>query len=210
MRQLATSRKYLTKNRFKLFHCSIKCSVRQYALTELSNVLENKVFKGEVARLGSLRNQKAPFDQKNPFLAKISANRELHNGGDRSCMHIEIDIEGSKLRYESGDHIAVYATNDNFLVDGIGKRLNIDLDQVFTMTNVDEDASKKYPFPCPTTYRTALSHYLDITSPLRTNVLKDLAEYAKDEEEKKKLLLMGSSTPEGKELYNSWILKDHR
>ena len=61
-----------------------------------------------------------------------------------------------------------------------------------------EDASKRHPFPCPTTYRTALSHYLDITSIPRANVLKELAEYAEDEEEKKKLLLMGSNTPEGK------------
>lgn len=39
---------------------------------------------------------------KNPFLAPVRVNRELHNGGDRSCMHIEFDLEGSKLRYDSG------------------------------------------------------------------------------------------------------------
>ena len=64
--------------------------------------------------------------------------------------------------------------------------------------NFAEDASKKHPFPCPTTYRTALSHYLDITSCLRANTLKELAEYATDEAEKQQLLLMGSNTPEGK------------
>ncbi len=44
--------------------------------------------------------------------------------------------------------------------------------QVFTMTNVDEDATKKNPFPCPTTYRTALTHYVDITALPRTHILK--------------------------------------
>ena len=39
-----------------------------------------------------------PYDQKNPFLAPISVNRELHKGGDRSCMHIELDITQAKLR----------------------------------------------------------------------------------------------------------------
>jgi len=61
-----------------------------------------------------------------------------------------------------------------------------------------EEATKKHPFPCPTTYRTALLHYLDITSCPRTNVLKDLAEYAGDSEEKDFLLKLSRSTPEGK------------
>ena len=43
------------------------------------------------------------------------------------------------------------------------------------------DTSKKHPFPCPTTYRTALLHYLDITSVPKHYVLKELADYAADE-----------------------------
>lgn len=43
-----------------------------------------------------------PYDAKNPYLAKILVNRELHKGGGRSCMHIEFDIEGSKMRYDAG------------------------------------------------------------------------------------------------------------
>lgn len=44
-----------------------------------------------------------PFDQKNPFLAEIKVNRELHKSGDRSCMHIEVAIDGSKMAYEAGN-----------------------------------------------------------------------------------------------------------
>ena len=33
--------------------------------------------------------------------------------------------------------MAVYPTNDTTLVEKIGKRLNVDLDTVFTLTNVD-------------------------------------------------------------------------
>ena len=61
-----------------------------------------------------------------------------------------------------------------------------------------EEASKKHPFPCPTTYRTALGHYLDITNPPRTNVLKELSEYAEDETEKQFLLKMTGTSPEGR------------
>lgn len=44
----------------------------------------------------------SPYDAKNPFLAQIAVNRELHKGGDRSCLHIELDISDSKMRYEAG------------------------------------------------------------------------------------------------------------
>lgn len=185
-------------------------SMRQYTLTEHEDIVPEKQFSGEPVRLGSFRTQKPPFDAKNPFLAPVLVNRELHKGGDRSCMHIEFDITGSKIRYDAGDHVAVYPVNDPELVEAIGNRLDADLGKTFTLTNVDEDASKKHPFPCPTTYRTALSHYLDITNPPRTNVIKELSEYAQEEKDKEFLLKMTAATPEAKELYNNWILKDHR
>ena len=61
-----------------------------------------------------------------------------------------------------------------------------------------EQASKQHPFPCPTTYRTALSYYVDITSSPRTNVLRELAEYATNPEHKDFLLRITSATEEGK------------
>ena len=63
---------------------------------------------------------------------------------------------------------------------------------------LSDDATKKNPFPCPTTFRTALFYYLDITSLPTTQLLKELAQYASDESEKKSLQLMGSASEEGK------------
>lgn len=185
-------------------------NVRQYTLTVHENEPPEKVFKGEIARLRSFENQRPPYDAKNPYLAPVKVNRELHKSGDRSCMHIEFDISGSKIRYEAGDHVAVYPINDTEIVEAIGKRLNIDLDTVITLTNVDEEASKKHPFPNPCSYRTALLHYLDLTHCPRTHVIRELAEYATDEKEKEFLLKMTSPTPEGKNLYGDWVLKSHR
>ncbi|XP_064619119.1 NADPH--cytochrome P450 reductase-like [Lineus longissimus] len=185
-------------------------NIRQYSLTTHEDLQKEKVFSGEIARLGSFRTQKPPYDAKNPYLAPLVINRELHKGGGRSCMHIEFDISGSKIRYEAGDHVAVFPINDQELVENIGKRLGVDLDEVFTLTNVDEEASKKHPFPCPCTYRTALSHYLDITSNPRTHVLKELSDYCDDPKDKEFLLKMATSTQEGKTLYNEWIVKDCR
>ncbi len=37
-----------------------------------------------------------------PYLATVSAVRELHAGGDRSCVHVELDISGCQATYEAG------------------------------------------------------------------------------------------------------------
>ncbi|XP_049310045.1 NADPH--cytochrome P450 reductase isoform X1 [Bactrocera dorsalis] len=179
--------------------------MRQYRLLEQPNVQPDRIYTGEIARLHSLQNQRPPFDAKNPFLAPIIVNRELHKGGDRSCMHIELDINGSKMRYDAGDHVAMYPINDTELVEKLGKLCNADLDTVFSLINTDTDSSKKHPFPCPTTYRTALKHYLEITAIPRTHILKELAEYCTDEADKEFLRSMSSISPEGKEKYQSWI-----
>jgi len=52
-------------------------------------------------------------------------------------MHIEFDISGSKLRYDAGDHVAVFPVNDAEIVEKIAARLGVDLGTVVTLTNVD-------------------------------------------------------------------------
>ncbi|XP_032581552.1 NADPH--cytochrome P450 reductase isoform X2 [Drosophila sechellia] len=179
--------------------------IRQYRLLEQPEVQPDRIYTGEIARLHSIQNQRPPFDAKNPFLAPIKVNRELHKGGGRSCMHIELSIDGSKMRYDAGDHVAMFPVNDKSLVEKLGQLCNADLDTVFSLINTDTDSSKKHPFPCPTTYRTALNHYLEITAIPRTHILKELAEYCTDEKEKELLRSMASISPEGKEKYQSWI-----
>ncbi|XP_016993507.2 NADPH--cytochrome P450 reductase [Drosophila takahashii] len=179
--------------------------IRQYRLLEQPEVQPDRIYTGEIARLHSVQNQRPPFDAKNPFLAPIKVNRELHKGGGRSCMHIELSIDGSKMRYDAGDHVAMYPVNDKSLVEKLGQLCNANLDTVFSLINTDTDSSKKHPFPCPTTYRTALTHYLEITAIPRTHILKELAEYCTDDKEKELLRNMASISPEGKEKYQSWI-----
>ncbi|MEJ1272644.1 P450 (cytochrome) oxidoreductase [Cricetulus griseus] len=185
-------------------------SIRQYELVVHEDIDTAKVYTGEMGRLKSYENQKPPFDAKNPFLAAVTTNRKLNQGTERHLMHLELDISDSKIRYESGDHVAVYPANDATLVNQIGEILGADLDVVMSLNNLDEESNKKHPFPCPTTYRTALTYYLDITNPPRTNVLYELAQYASDPSEQEQLHKMASSSGEGKELYLSWVVEARR
>lgn len=186
-------------------------SIRQYKLTEHVDLQPDRIYTGEIARLHSFTNQRPPYDAKNPFLAPVKVNRELHGPtSDRSCMHIEFDIEGSKMRYETGDHLAVYPVNNAELVNKIGEECGMNLDTIFTLTNTDEESTKKHPFPCPCSYRTALTHYLDITSNPRTHILKELAEYTSDPTDKERLKLMASTSAEGKAAYQQWIIQENR
>jgi NADPH-ferrihemoprotein reductase len=180
-------------------------SIRQYKQNVHKDLPSEKVFKGEVSRLNSYIRQRPPFDAKNPFMAPITVNKCLFKNTDRKCLHIELDITGSRLRYEAGDHVAIYPSNDASLVAKFADLFQIDLDTIITLENLDEDATKKNPFPCPCSYRTALTHYLDIASLPTTQSLKELAQYTSNDEEKKQLLLMGSPTDEGKKSYNAFI-----
>uniref|UniRef100_A0A6Q2X1V8 NADPH--hemoprotein reductase n=1 Tax=Esox lucius TaxID=8010 RepID=A0A6Q2X1V8_ESOLU len=116
-------------------------SIRQYELKEHNDINMNKVYTGELGRLKSFDIQKPPFDSKNPFLAPVTVNRKLNKAGDRYLMHLELDITGSKMRYDSGDHVAVYPTNDTTIVTKLGQVLGVDLDTVISLNNLDGTCS---------------------------------------------------------------------
>ena len=42
-----------------------------------------------------------------------------------------------QCRYTAGDHVAMYAQNDEALVDKIGELLEVDLNQIFSLVNKD-------------------------------------------------------------------------
>ncbi|CAD6188617.1 unnamed protein product [Caenorhabditis auriculariae] len=185
-------------------------TMRQYRLEPVEP--GKALFKGEFGRLGAFERPRPPYDVKNPYLAKVTVNRELHTVGksDRSCRHIEFSVEGSRIRYDAGDHLAVFPTNDADLVNAVVNILEFDPDVPFRLINTDEDASKRHPFPCPTTYRTALTHYVDICAPVKSHVLKAISDYSTDENEKQHLTLLSTATEDGLKEYAKYIVKERR
>ncbi|CAG5100440.1 Oidioi.mRNA.OKI2018_I69.XSR.g16998.t2.cds [Oikopleura dioica] len=129
---------------------------------------------------------------------------------------IEFDLKPPRgVQYEAGDHIAVYASNNPVDVDKLCKLLGVDGEETFSLENVDEDSSKKYPFPCPTTYRTALTHYVDIHGQPRANLLAELVQYTPPQSESRLMLeklcgIHGQDPAEAKKLYQEWVLDQRR
>ena len=82
--------------------------------------------------------------------------------------------------------------------------------QIFSLNNKDELASKRHPFPCPCSIRTALTHYVDLTSLPNTHLIKELANYAVEESEKESLLELTQKGEEGRRQYQGFILDPQR
>lgn len=185
-------------------------SVRQYRF-EIVTEPSVKLFAGEYGRLGSFEKQRPPFDQKNPFVAVVGINRELHGKkSERSCRHIEFITNGARIRYEAGDHLGVFPTNDPDLVEELGRLVDAKMDLPFRLINLDEESLKKNPFPCPCTVRTALTHYVDICAPVKSHVLRALAAFTTAENEKERLLSLSTANEQGLREYGNFIQKERR
>eukprot|EP00045_Choanoeca_perplexa_P009046 m.85591 g.85591 ORF g.85591 m.85591 type:complete len:656 (+) comp14725_c0_seq1:55-2022(+) len=183
-------------------------SYRTYELVSPTELKTDKVFTGEQAIYNSYTTQRKPFSQKNPYLAPVTVRRELYQDNTRSCLHLELDIADSGIRYTAGDHVAVYPINNPKLVDQLAKRLNIDLEEVFSLRAVDSFTKKKSPFPCPCTYRTALMHYVELTHQPSVTLMAELAQYASNEQEKNKLEHLVSKA--GRKDYHNYVAETHR
>eukprot|EP00049_Salpingoeca_infusionum_P000161 m.37722 g.37722 ORF g.37722 m.37722 type:complete len:650 (+) comp10122_c0_seq3:116-2065(+) len=163
-------------------------SFRLYHLIDDYN--HDKIFSGEPKLWNSFAKQKCPFSQNNPYLAQVNVRREMFSDPNRSCLHFEFDLGNSKLRYSAGDHMGVFPTNNSAKVEELAKRVGADLDQVFCLKAKDRAVKKVYPFPCPTTYRVAFTHYVDINCSPSLSLLQDLIPCASDDEEKTRLASM--------------------
>ncbi len=72
----------------------------------------------------------ALYSRKNPFPARLAANRKLTaDGSNKDTRHFELSLEGSGLRYEVGDSLGVFPRNDPTLVDAVLARLGLGGDE---------------------------------------------------------------------------------
>lgn len=134
----------------------------------------------------------------------VTVNRELYQGGDRSCRHVELDLRGQTVTYETGDHVGIYGNNDSESVETLAKRCNVDLDEWFTLA----DENGESPFPCPCTVRDALTKYIDINGVPRKGLIAALSEFASDDKEKQQLVKLTHTEAHAE--YHAYVVEASR
>ena len=150
-----------------------------FAVTELQSHAPEKVYHGELSAR-ALTKTKGIHDAKNPYPAPIAVARELFAvDGERNCVHIELNIEGSGIAYQHGDHVGVWPANAELEVDRLLCVLGLytKKDTVIGIESLDP-ALAKVPFPVPSTYAAVLRHYIDISAVVGRQILGVLSKFA--------------------------------
>lgn len=124
----------------------------------------------------------------------LVANNELLQEvipGSRSTRYLMFDIADTDLRYETGDHVAVYPSNPPELVNRLCDRLGVAANAYFTANYVNPDGSvsdDQPPVAVPTTVGQLLSEDLDLSLREPFNELLDyLHSVAQNPQDKQRL-----------------------
>ncbi|GAA5836678.1 hypothetical protein JCM11251_002695 [Rhodosporidiobolus azoricus] len=175
--------------------------VADFEVHELDEVDQAKVYLGELSAR-ALNGTRGVFDAKNPYAAPLTQAKELFEDGERNCVFAEFDITDSGIRYQTGDHVAIWPLNPDGEVErllavlGLTEKRHKPID----VKSLDP-ALAKVPFPVPTTYETVLRHYLDISAQASRQTVGALAKFAPNDEARALLEKLGSD----KEYYHEIV-----
>ncbi|CAG8961681.1 hypothetical protein HYFRA_00006220 [Hymenoscyphus fraxineus] len=151
-----------------------------------------EVYLGEPNKMHLEGSSKGPFNAHNPYIAPIAESHELFSVKDRNCLHMEIDISGSNLSYQTGDHIAIWPTNSGKEVDRFLSVTGL-LPKRHSVVSVKPlDSTAKVPFPTPTTFDAVIRYHMEICAPVSRQFISTLAPFAPNEDAKAEMAKLGS------------------
>ncbi|KAJ5990147.1 hypothetical protein N7499_010674 [Penicillium canescens] len=153
---------------------------------------DETVYLGEPTAAHREGRAKGPFSAHNPYIAPIVESKELFTVKDRNCLHMEINIAGSNLSYQTGDHIAVWPTNAGAEVDRFLQVFGIEDKRHSVISIKGIDVTAKVPIPTPTTYDAAVRYYMEVCAPVSRQFVSSLAAFAPDEASKAELVRLGN------------------
>ena len=157
------------------------------------------------------------WDAKHPFQARLVTRKELHTGGDRSCLHCELDLKGGPA-YDTGDHIGILGENSPGVVAQLLQLLGQRGDVTFSLsrkrTSLDagagEDDLLAEPFPGPVRLDAALARFADVLTPPKRSVFAVLASLAATHDVAHASKLAHLASPGGKDAYAAYVTQTHR
>ena len=131
------------------------------------------------------------YSRKNPFPARHAVNRRLSGPqSEKETRHHEIDLSGSKLAYEVGDSLGVFASNDPALAEEIIRAIGATGDE-----QVPGSDAK------PKTFREALIKDFVITTPSKEFIAALVAKGGEAVENLRQL----STDPLQKDAYQAYL-----
>ncbi|KAL6569169.1 MFS transporter multidrug-resistance type transporter [Orobanche hederae] len=149
----------------------------------------------------SYANGNAVHDAQHPCRVNVAVTRELHApASDSSCTHLEFDISGTGLVYETGDHVGVYRENLIETVEEAERLLNLTPQTYFSIHTDKVDGTPLGGSAMPPSFPSL--HCKD------RSALIALAAYASDPSEANRLKHLASRT--GKEEYSQYVVSGQR
>ncbi|KAK9462653.1 uncharacterized protein V1516DRAFT_621609 [Lipomyces oligophaga] len=164
-------------------------------VVETSNLSteDDEVYRGEFNRQhlsGELNSMS--YSAANPYIAPITVARELFNSKTRNCLHIEIDLSGTNLKFSTGDHLALWPQNSDKEVTRFLNVLGLKEKRDTVIDVMALDPVTKVPFPTPTTYDAVARYHLEISGVVSRQFVSTLSPFAPTAEAKELITKLGS------------------
>ncbi|KAF2488654.1 riboflavin synthase domain-like protein [Lophium mytilinum] len=155
---------------------------------------EPTIYMGEPSeRALQQTTERVAYNDRNPFAAPIATSKILSSASNRICAHMEFDLSAApSIRYQTGDHLAIWPLNPENEVARLCRALGLDED-VRKKPIMVESKQGKCDLPSPTTRETLLKYYLEIGALASRDLLILIAQFAPSEEASAALLGLGKN-----------------